>query len=73
MRVPGRNHLFVPGPTNVPGRVQRAMMVAMEDHRSSKFPELATSELNDLKKVFKTTTGQVFIPRHPASAHRKRR
>jgi alanine-glyoxylate transaminase / serine-glyoxylate transaminase / serine-pyruvate transaminase len=60
-RVPGRNFLFVPGPTNVPDRVQRAMMVAMEDHRSSKFPELSTSVLNDLKKVFKTAAGQIFI------------
>src|SRR5580658_9595882 len=60
-RMPGRNFLFVPGPTNVPDRVQRAMMVAMEDHRSSKFPELSTSVLADLRKVFKTDTGQVFI------------
>jgi alanine-glyoxylate transaminase/serine-glyoxylate transaminase/serine-pyruvate transaminase len=60
-RMPGRNFLFVPGPTNVPDRVQRAMMVAMEDHRSSKFPELSMSVLNDLRQVFKTTTGQVFI------------
>jgi alanine-glyoxylate transaminase/serine-glyoxylate transaminase/serine-pyruvate transaminase len=60
-RMPGRNFLFVPGPTNVPDRVQRAMMVAMEDHRSSKFPELSTSVLTDLRKVFKTDTGQVFI------------
>jgi alanine-glyoxylate transaminase / serine-glyoxylate transaminase / serine-pyruvate transaminase len=60
-RMAGRNFLFVPGPTNVPDRVQRAMMVAMEDHRSSKFPELSASVLNDLKKVFKTTSGQVFI------------
>jgi alanine-glyoxylate transaminase / serine-glyoxylate transaminase / serine-pyruvate transaminase len=60
-RRPGRNFLFVPGPTNVPDRVQRAMVVAMEDHRSSKFPELSVGLLNDLKKVFKTTTGQIFI------------
>src|SRR6201984_1562717 len=60
-RIPGRNFLFVPGPTNIPDRVQRAMMVAMEDHRSSKFPELSTSVLHDLKSVFKTTSGQVFI------------
>ena len=60
-RVAGRNFLFVPGPTNVPDRVQRAMMVAMEDHRSSKFPELSTSVLHDLKKVFKTESGQAFI------------
>jgi alanine-glyoxylate transaminase/serine-glyoxylate transaminase/serine-pyruvate transaminase len=37
------------------------MLVAMEDHRSSKFPELSTGVLGDLRKVFKTTTGQVFI------------
>ena len=59
-RIPGRNFLFVPGPTNVPDRVQRAMMIAMEDHRSSKFPELSTSVLSDLKKVFKTTAGQRY-------------
>ena len=33
----GRNFLFVPGPTNVPDRVLRAMMVPMEDHRSLHF------------------------------------
>src|ERR1700691_3868938 len=60
-RTPGRNFLFVPGPTNVPDRVQRAMVVAMEDHRSSKFPELSVGLLNDLKKVFKTASGQIFI------------
>ena len=60
-RIPGRNFLFVPGPTNIPDRVLRAMVVAMEDHRSSKFPELSRSVLSDLKKVFKSTEGQVFI------------
>jgi alanine-glyoxylate transaminase/serine-glyoxylate transaminase/serine-pyruvate transaminase len=59
--MPGRNFLFVPGPTNIPDRVQRAMLVAMEDHRSSRFPDLSMSVLNDLKRVFKTTSGQVFI------------
>src|SRR3989440_133706 len=59
--MPGRNFLFVPGPTNVPERILRAMNRAMEDHRSSAFPELATGLLRDLRKVFKTTTGQAFI------------
>ena len=59
--MPGRNFLFVPGPTNVPERVLRAMDRAMEDHRSSAFPELATGLLRDLKRVFKTTSGQPFI------------
>ena len=60
-RMPGRNFLFVPGPTNVPDRVMRAMMVAMEDHRSSKFPELTLWLFQEMKKVFKTENGQVFI------------
>ena len=59
--MPGRNFLFVPGPTNVPDRILRAMHRAMEDHRSSAFPELTTGLLRDLKKIFKTATGQPFI------------
>jgi len=35
--------------------------VAMEDHRSSKFPDLTLPLFQDLKKVFKSTDGQVFI------------
>ena len=57
----GRHFLFVPGPTNVPDRVTRAMAIAMEDHRSSKFPELTLPLFQDLKKVFKSADGQVFI------------
>jgi alanine-glyoxylate transaminase/serine-glyoxylate transaminase/serine-pyruvate transaminase len=63
--MPGRNFLFVPGPTNVPDRVLRAMHRAMEDHRSSDFPSLAAPLFEDLKKIFKTTSGQAFI--FPAS------
>ncbi len=59
--MPGRNFLFVPGPTNVPERILRAMDRAMEDHRSSAFPTLTAALLRDLKKVFRTTTGQAFI------------
>jgi alanine-glyoxylate transaminase / serine-glyoxylate transaminase / serine-pyruvate transaminase len=57
----GRNFLFVPGPTNVPDRVLRAMHVAMEDHRSSSFPSLTKPLFADLKKIFKTESGQCFI------------
>ena len=60
-RKPGRNHLFVPGPTNTPDRILRAMHVAMEDHRSSDFPKLALPLFEELKKVFKTKEGQAFI------------
>ena len=61
----GRNFLFVPGPTNVPDRVLRAMVVSQEDHRSPVFPELARACLNALKPVFKTTTAAPII--FPAS------
>ena len=57
----GRNFLFVPGPTNVPDRVLRSMAVAMEDHRSPIFPELAKACLNGLKPIFKTSSGTPFI------------
>jgi alanine-glyoxylate transaminase/serine-glyoxylate transaminase/serine-pyruvate transaminase len=57
----GRNFLFVPGPTNVPDRVLRAMVVPMEDHRSPIFPELTRTLLTGLKPVFKTTTGTPIL------------
>jgi alanine-glyoxylate transaminase/serine-glyoxylate transaminase/serine-pyruvate transaminase len=57
----GRNFLFVPGPTNVPDRILRAMAVPMEDHRSSKFPELTLRCLADLKKIFKTASGAPIL------------
>jgi alanine-glyoxylate transaminase / serine-glyoxylate transaminase / serine-pyruvate transaminase len=57
----GRNFLFVPGPTNVPDRVLRAMVVAMEDHRSPIFPELTRACLSALKPVFKTSSGSPIL------------
>lgn len=57
----GRNFLFVPGPTNVPDRVLRAMAVAMEDHRSPVFPELVRACLNGLKPLFKTTSASPIL------------
>jgi alanine-glyoxylate transaminase/serine-glyoxylate transaminase/serine-pyruvate transaminase len=57
----GRNFLFVPGPTNVPDRILRAMDVPMEDHRSPAFPALARECLTGLKPMFKTTSGVPFI------------
>jgi alanine-glyoxylate transaminase/serine-glyoxylate transaminase/serine-pyruvate transaminase len=64
-RKPGRNFLFVPGPTNVPDRISRAMHIAMEDHRSSDFPKLTLPLFEDLKKIFKTREGQVVV--YPSS------
>nr|MBA2566044.1 aminotransferase class V-fold PLP-dependent enzyme [Gemmatimonadota bacterium] len=57
----GRHFLFVPGPTNIPDRILRAMHRAMEDHRSSAFPELALPVLRDLRKLFQTAEGRAFV------------
>ncbi|XSG85282.1 MAG: aminotransferase class V-fold PLP-dependent enzyme [Methylohalobius sp. ZOD2] len=57
----GRNHLYVPGPTNAPDSVLSAMHVPMEDHRAPDFSELVKPLLEDLKKVFRTEKGQVFL------------
>lgn len=59
--MPGRNFLFVPGPTNSPDRILRAMHVPQEDHRSSSFPELTAPIFRDLRKVFKTESGTPFV------------
>ncbi|MCB1749616.1 MAG: aminotransferase class V-fold PLP-dependent enzyme [Gammaproteobacteria bacterium] len=59
--MPGRNALFVPGPTNIPERVRRAMDVPLEDHRAPDHPEFTLPLFADLKKIFKTESGQVFI------------
>jgi alanine-glyoxylate transaminase/serine-glyoxylate transaminase/serine-pyruvate transaminase len=57
----GKHFLFVPGPSNVPDRILRAMDRPMIDPRSSAFPELTTSLLSDLKQLFRTDQGQCFI------------
>ena len=57
----GRNFLFVPGPTNIPDRVTRSMIISMEDHRSPIFPRLYESILPGLKNLFRTTSGTPFI------------
>lgn len=58
---PGRNHLFVPGPVNIPESVIRAMSRNNEDHRSPAFPKLSKSVIEDTKKIFKSKTGTTFI------------
>lgn len=57
----GRNHLYVPGPTNIPLEILSAMNVNSEDHRSPIFPKLFKPVLEDLKKIFRTESGQAFV------------
>ena len=57
----GQSHLFIPGPTNIPDEVRRAMNLPMEDMRAWSFPQLTLPIFEDLKKVFKNENGRVFI------------
>lgn len=58
---PGRNHLFVPGPVNIPEQVIRAMSRNNEDYRAPAIPALTKALLEDVKQIFKTTSGTPFL------------
>lgn len=57
----GKNHLFVPGPTNINDRVQRAMIRAGQNHRDANFAHFARPLIEDLKYLFRTEVGQPFV------------
>lgn len=57
----GYQHLFIPGPTNVPEPVRQAMNLPMEDMRAPDFPGFVTGLLTDLKKAYRMETGRVFV------------
>ncbi|MBV23783.1 MAG: aminotransferase class V-fold PLP-dependent enzyme [Alphaproteobacteria bacterium] len=57
----GHFHAYIPGPTNIPPRILNAAHIPTEDMRSPAFPELTKPLFEDLKKIFKTKDGQVFI------------
>ncbi len=59
--MPGYKTLAVPGPTNMPFEIRAAMQGALEDHRAPDFPDFVKPLLDDVKKVFQTTEGQVFV------------
>jgi alanine-glyoxylate transaminase/serine-glyoxylate transaminase/serine-pyruvate transaminase len=61
----GRHFLQIPGPTNVPDRVLRAIDFPTIDHRGPEFGALGKEVLAGLKRVFKSTQGEVVI--YPAS------
>ncbi|HXZ93955.1 MAG TPA: hypothetical protein VEG36_13850, partial [Burkholderiales bacterium] len=64
-RTAGRHFLQIPGPTNVPDRVLRAIDWPTMDHRGPEFAELGKAVLAGMKRIFKTSAGEVVI--YPAS------
>ncbi len=58
----GRHFLQIPGPTNVPERVLRAMARPTIDHRGPEFARLGLGILEGLKEVFRTSGPIVIYP-----------
>jgi alanine-glyoxylate transaminase/serine-glyoxylate transaminase/serine-pyruvate transaminase len=58
----GRHFLQIPGPSNVPDRVLRAMDMPTIDHRGPGFAELTRELIAGMKRVFKTAGDVVIFP-----------
>jgi alanine-glyoxylate transaminase/serine-glyoxylate transaminase/serine-pyruvate transaminase len=58
----GRHFLQIPGPTNVPDRVLRAMDMPTIDHRGPEFAELGFEVLKACQSVFQTTQPVIIYP-----------
>lgn len=58
----GRHFLQIPGPTNVPDRILRAMDRPVIDHRGPELPAVTAEILEGLQRVFKTTGPVVIYP-----------
>ncbi|HSB78604.1 MAG TPA: aminotransferase class V-fold PLP-dependent enzyme [Candidatus Methylomirabilis sp.] len=58
----GRHFLQIPGPTNVPDRVLRALSQPTIDHRGPEFAQLAREVLEGLQKVIRTSGPVVIYP-----------
>ncbi|MBM7785386.1 pyridoxal-phosphate-dependent aminotransferase family protein [Tenggerimyces flavus] len=58
----GRHFLQIPGPTNVPERVLRALSRPTIDHRGPEFASLALDVLDRLKSIFQTAGPVVVYP-----------
>lgn len=58
----GRHFLQIPGPTNVPDRVLRAMDRPVLDHRGQEFAELGKEVLEGVRTIFQTRGPVVIFP-----------
>jgi alanine-glyoxylate transaminase/serine-glyoxylate transaminase/serine-pyruvate transaminase len=58
----GRHFLQIPGPTNVPDRVLRAIDQPTIDHRGPEFAALTKAVLAGMKRIFKTESDVVIYP-----------
>ena len=59
---PGKHFLQIPGPSNIPDRVLRAMDYPTIDHRGPEFAEIAKRVLDRIKLIFKTKEPVIIYP-----------
>ncbi len=62
MHMPGRHFLQIPGPTNVPDKVLRAIDMPTIDHRGPAFAEMSRKALDGIKGIFKTSQPVIIFP-----------
>src|SRR6202051_2328036 len=58
----GMHFLQIPGPTNVPDRVLRAMDMPTLDHRGPEFAELGYAVLAGIQRIFRTKQPVIIYP-----------
>src|ERR1700726_3330029 len=58
----GRHFLQIPGPTNVPDRVLRAMDHPVIDHRGPEFAKLGKEVLEGMRAIFQTSGPVIIYP-----------
>jgi len=58
----GRHFLQIPGPTNVPDRVLRAMDQPVMDHRGPEFAQLGLDVLQGMQAIFQTKSPVIIYP-----------
>ena len=58
----GKHFLQIPGPSNVPDRILRAMDYPTIDHRGPEFAKIGAACLSGMKTIFKTDSHVVIYP-----------
>src|ERR1700739_4321420 len=58
----GRHFLQIPGPTNVPDRILRAMDAPVIDHRAAEFASMGKEVLEGMSGIFQTAGPVVMYP-----------
>lgn len=56
-----QNPVFIPGPTNIPEILRKALDMPTLDHRSAQFGRILHPVLDGVKKVLKTERAEVFV------------